>query len=463
MNHDMLRALSESPWAVLPSTLQVLTSIATNPTVAKDVAALALPGRSTQPSARNAGSVAVLPLYGLLTHRTWIGWPGQSTSYQAFAGLFQQVLADPSVNAIVIDAATPGGEVAGCQELAELIYNSRGRKRIIACSNTQMASAGYWICSAWDEITITPSGEAGSIGAVIGHESISRAMEMQGRKVTLIASSPYKTELSPWAPLSPEARAYLQSRVDEVGSTFVRAVAKHRGVSVAEVHSNFGQGRMLSASKAVAAKLADRIETLDQTIARVARGGGGSQLGGGATSQLEMEQKRRMQRLAIAGSSKVLASPTLAVASVPVRSPGYFSDSMKFYSPAELGRILGKAYEGDPYELAADHAITVRYVVGTQIAEASGIPPVPPPKVLYGTANPDRRLVHINSSVSRWDQRTTLAHECAHVFQVGWTEAQVLTFTDAFMTHSPTTDMTAREHADRRQEQALRRQYAPAR
>ena len=249
MNHDMLRALSESPWAVLPSTLQVLTSIATSPTVAKDAAALALPGRSTQPSARNAGSVAVLPLYGILTHRSWM-FGGQSTSYMAFAGLFRQMMADESVKAVVLDCASPGGEVTGCPELASLIYNSRGRKRIVACANAQMASAALWICSAADEVTITPSGDAGSVGCVAIHEDISKAMEMAGRKVTIIASGRYKAEANPYEQLNPDARAYIQSRVDEIGSTFLRDIAKHRGVSVAEARSTFGEGRMLSASNA---------------------------------------------------------------------------------------------------------------------------------------------------------------------------------------------------------------------
>ena len=443
MNHDMLRALSESPWAVLPSTLQVLTSIATSP-VAKDVAALALPGRSTQPSARNAGSVAVLPLYGILTHRSWM-FGGQSTSYQSFAGLFRQVMADESVKAIVIDCASPGGEVAGCPELAALIYAARGQKRIVASVNAQMASAALWICSAADEVTITPSGDAGSVGCVAIHEDISKAMDMQGRKVTLIASSRYKTETSPYEPLNPDARAYIQSRVDEIGSTFLRDIAKHRGVSVSEAHSNFGQGRMLSASNAVAAKLCDRIESLDQTITRVARGGSGSQ--GQRLGSLGHAQASMRARLAAVSGPSVAAAPT--VASVPVRVPGTLPDSMRFMGPMVLGDHLGRAFHGDPYMVAAGYDITVRRGTEAQMAADTGRPLSPPHRILLGCAVPERRTVYINSAQSRWSQRTTTAHECGHVLQPDWTEAQVVTFAEAFMVHSPTTDMSDQERTDR--------------
>ena len=431
MNHDMLRALSESPWAVLPGTLRALTQIAIGE-MGADVTALAQSSRPPQLSARASGNVGVLHLYGLLTHRTWIGWPGQSTSYQSFAGLFRQVLADPSVKAIVLDCASPGGEVAGCEELAAEIYASRGRKPTTASANAQMASAAYWVCSACDEVTITPSGEAGSIGAVIGHEDISKAMEMAGRQVTLIASSLHKTELSPFAPLSPEARAYLQTRVDEIGATFQRAIAKHRGVSVIEVRSNFGQGRMLSASNAVAAKLCDRIETLDQTIARLARGGGGASSMVRGSSALEMEQERRRRRLALASAGPSIAP---AATSKPIAPAA---------TPDEVGHEYGKMLSGDPYRLAVELGITLKVCSESEICAASGVTRHPG-NALQGAANKATKTVYINATLTSWGRRETLAHECGHVLRAGWDEPQVVKFGEAFMSHSALTGMNENE------------------
>jgi ClpP class serine protease len=45
----------------------------------------------------------------------------------------------------VIDVDSPGGTVAGVQELAAEMLAARGRKPVIAVANSLMASAAYWI------------------------------------------------------------------------------------------------------------------------------------------------------------------------------------------------------------------------------------------------------------------------------------------------------------------------------
>jgi ClpP class serine protease len=90
--------------------------------------------------------------------------------------------------------------------------------------------------------------------------------EKMGVRPTYIVYGENKAALNSDNPLSPEAREQLQSRVNEAGETFVRAVAKHRGVSPAVVKHSFGGGRMFSAKEAVARGMADSVGTLDQVV-----------------------------------------------------------------------------------------------------------------------------------------------------------------------------------------------------
>ncbi len=63
----------------------------------------------------------------------------------------------------------------------------------------------------------------------------------------------------------------IQKRVDEYYDMFVKAVATYRGAAPAAVRDGYGQGRVVGAKEALELNMADRIETLDETIARLSR------------------------------------------------------------------------------------------------------------------------------------------------------------------------------------------------
>jgi signal peptide peptidase SppA len=237
-------------------------------------AAAALQGRPA------ASVIAVLGVLGIISQRAAavddMSGPG-GTSTERLAARFRAARDDAAVKAIVLDVDSPGGGVYGVQELASEILDSRGVKPVVAVANSLAASAAYWLASAADQVSVTPSGVVGSIGVYAAHEDLSGALEKEGVKVTLVSSGKYKTEGSPFAPLTEEAMAYMQSEVDRYKDAFVGAVAKGRGVSRAKVEKDFGQGRTLGAQAALDAGMVDRIETLDQTISRVAGRKGNAQ------------------------------------------------------------------------------------------------------------------------------------------------------------------------------------------
>jgi signal peptide peptidase SppA len=132
------------------------------------------------------------------------------------------------------------------------------------------ASAGYWLAAQCDRVVCTPGGDVGSIGVITAHEDVSAAQEKLGVKTTLIAAGKHKAEGNPFQPLTPEARANLQRRVDQCYSRFIAAVAAGRGVSDATVRDGYGQGRLLGAEDALAAGMVDSIGTLDDVIGELA-------------------------------------------------------------------------------------------------------------------------------------------------------------------------------------------------
>ena len=185
---------------------------------------------------------------------------------------------------ILFDVDSPGGTVEGVPELADEIYNSRGRKRIISASNSTAASAAFWIACAAGEMVVTPSGAVGSIGVFTAHEDLSKAFDQQGVKITFISAGKYKTDGNEAEPLSESARSDMQSKVDAFYGMFVKSVARSRGTSQATVRSGFGQGRMVLAADALKERMVDRVETIDETFARLGAPTRGNQRMAAATS-----------------------------------------------------------------------------------------------------------------------------------------------------------------------------------
>lgn len=266
------RYVMETPWAMLPSKLEELEAILQFHMAGGKFSDEELRARigdpTAAPQAMVNGAVAILPLRGVIAHRMG-GMTEMSgaMSTERFSQMFRQVLADPAVSAIVIDTDSPGGSIAGVPELAAEIMAARGRKPIIAHANALMASAAFWICAAADEIVATPSAMVGSIGVLTAHEDTSKADEAEGITRTLITAGKFKGE--GFGPLTDEAKAAIQARVDEAYAQMTKDIAKGRGVTAAAVRSGFGEGRVVSATEAKKLGMVDRIATMDETIGRL--------------------------------------------------------------------------------------------------------------------------------------------------------------------------------------------------
>ncbi|MFM1907374.1 MAG: hypothetical protein RLZZ591_1051 [Pseudomonadota bacterium] len=284
--HLLISEFLTTPWALMPERLQAMTAVLTrwssdeppsDETLFQVNADRVLRDTRKQfasdRAASNAGAgIAVLPLYGVVTQRgnmvDDISGPG-STSTQKFTSALRQVLADNTVGQILIDIDSPGGSVYGVAELAAEIVKARAQKPVVAVANSLAASAAYWIGCSAGEFYVTPGGEVGSIGVWQAHFDYSKALEEEGVKPTLISAGKFKVEGNPYVPLDPEAQAFMQSRVDDYYNAFIEAVAKGRGVSVADVQGGMGEGRVLGADAALAAKMVDGIATFDDVLAKM--------------------------------------------------------------------------------------------------------------------------------------------------------------------------------------------------
>ena len=265
-----LATLTAAPWAIQPETLSRIVDwtrradLSTPPIKAME-------GEHKGPM--TAGGIGVIPVYGVIEYRSsWLMEYFGGCSVEGLRESLAEALADPSITAVVLDIDSPGGSVSGVTELAAEIRAARGgSKPIIAVANTLAASAAYWLASQADEVVVTPSGQVGSIGVYAVHEDVSRMLDEMGVTMTMVSAGEHKTEGNPYEPLTDEARADIQERVDATYQQFLADVAAGRRVSAEEVEANYGGGRVLSAKAALAAGMVDRVESVGQALMRLSR------------------------------------------------------------------------------------------------------------------------------------------------------------------------------------------------
>jgi signal peptide peptidase SppA len=214
--------------------------------------------------------IGVIPVWGPVDQRMTAELDkAGGTPLDFVSRSFDAMMANAAVGAIVMHIDSPGGSVYGTQELADKIYNARGEKPVYAIADSMAASAAYWIATSASMLICTPGGDVGSVGVYCLHVDESKALEMEGLSVTFVSAGKHKVELASTSPLSVEAKAHLQESVDATYDKFVGAVARNRGVSVATVRDNYGQGRVIRADKALAAGMIDRILTFEELLSKL--------------------------------------------------------------------------------------------------------------------------------------------------------------------------------------------------
>lgn len=261
------------PWALLPEMRLIMAT-----TLARHIAGIdsaeqidaALVNRKNLPQPR-AGSVAVIPVYGLIAPRmNMMSALSGGTTYSELTGQLRDALSAKDVRTIVLDIDSPGGSVAGCAEFAAEVLRARTKKPIIAQAQFTAGSAAYYIAASATEIVAAPSARVGGVGTVLLHRDLSKALGEMGVKTTIISAGEGKADGNEAEPLSEAAQARMQASVDEAYANFVAGVVRGRGKGMtSERVRKDWKAHVYSAPEALSIGMIDTVATLDETLARL--------------------------------------------------------------------------------------------------------------------------------------------------------------------------------------------------
>lgn len=216
-----------------------------------------------------AGGKAIVPVHGVLINRFPYSW-SFATGYNFVQGQVNAAMDDGDVDGIIYDVNSYGGLVSGCQETSDLMFAAsakQGGKPSLAVVDSSCYSAAYYLASAADRIAITPSGGAGSVGVLLMHLDVSKALDEFGIKVTFIHAGEHKVDGNMFEPLSREVTSDLQAEIDKMYGRFVSTVARNRP-SLSEKAVRATEARSYQADDALALGLVDTVQTPSDALQR---------------------------------------------------------------------------------------------------------------------------------------------------------------------------------------------------
>jgi len=278
------------------------------------------------------GGVATIEIVGPIVRRADLfSQVSGMTSIDTLAKDFGAAMDDRAVKAIVLAIDSPGGEVTGVAEFADMIRAARSgptTKPVVAYVGGMAASAGYWLASAAARVVCDSTALLGSIGVVQAVRDPSRD---RGGTIEFVSSqSPHKRP----DPTTGTGAAQIQGVVDAMAGVFVAAIARNRDVSEETVLADFGGGGLFVGQAAVAAGLADRVGSYESVIADLAAG--------------------RLPEKAPPASNDEATQPALPSGSLPIaaRIDGRANSTLGASLPSLVGGVAAVTGQGDTRAMA---------------------------------------------------------------------------------------------------------------
>lgn len=267
--HRVLSFISNTPWAIMPTALSKIISIAnrsySDPQL---VAAIKSEQKLSIIDSNDNTDIAVIDVIGsIFTRANMFTEICDAVAINELEIELDKALYDDSIKAIVLRIDSPGGEVTGIHEFANYLDEACEIKPIVAYVHGMACSAAYWIASATSHIYADKTATLGSIGVVAAWTDDSKARTDAGLTDYEVVSSQ-----SPNKRLDPskdDGRAELQKHIDGLADIFIDDVAAFRDVTRDKVLADFGQGGTFLADEAISIGMADEISSFRDVIAKL--------------------------------------------------------------------------------------------------------------------------------------------------------------------------------------------------
>jgi protease IV len=176
---------------------------------------------------------------------------------------------DEDIAGVIVRINSPGGTVTASDIIYHEIQGFENRKKVpvYACITGIGTSGAYYIATASDRITAHPTAVTGSIGVLLLNFNLGGLLGKIGVTEQSIKSGAKKDLMSPFRASTEEERRIMQHIIDSFARRFLDVIMARKNNQLERQElEKLADGRVYTAEQAVAAKLIDRTEYLDETI-----------------------------------------------------------------------------------------------------------------------------------------------------------------------------------------------------
>lgn len=235
---------------------------------------------------RNVALIMIAILFALVSHSAQQngieGAKLESASNQPFVGritidgvifhdpytlkVLDSIAKKESIKALVIHINSPGGTVAGSENLYMYLRKIAKVKPIVVVMDEVAASGGYMSALAADHIIARNGTLTGSIGVLMQMRDLTGLSEKIGVNQISYRSGAMKGQPNPFEKPSPAVNKMIQDSIMDTYDFFAELVAERRGMDLNRVKI-LADGRPYTGRQAIKNGLIDQIGGEDEALA----------------------------------------------------------------------------------------------------------------------------------------------------------------------------------------------------
>jgi ClpP class serine protease len=284
MTSRIIARLAGSPWLIQSEALETMLQVAgrelpdqatidawKNEASRRALATRAGDPLGNSPTARVRDGVAIIPIAGpIFRYANLFTEFSGATALADVAANLAAARADSRVRGIMLEIDSPGGDVTGLSEAADMIAAAGQDKPLLAYVEGSAHSAAYWLASAASRIVLSPLATIGSLGAVVAMQDSTEARARDGIRRFRFVSTQTPNKLLD--PTTDAGAARVQALADRLAGEFLSAAAANRGMTVEALLAATDGGGLVVGADALAAGLADQVAGFEATLALLAKG-----------------------------------------------------------------------------------------------------------------------------------------------------------------------------------------------
>jgi protease IV len=212
--------------------------------------------------------LAVIDLDGLLLNSDLTGpYSVGENPVALFREKLDAAAADAQVVAVVLRINSPGGSVNAADLMRRDVqtFRARTKKPVVACLMGLATGGAYFVASAADAIVADPTTVTGAVGVILNLYNLRELMGQFNIIPQAIKAGP-KIDLGTSARnLTPEEKQLLETMAEEFHQYMKQKILEARP-SIDQAGGSTFDGRVFTATQALARKLIDRVGYSDEAI-----------------------------------------------------------------------------------------------------------------------------------------------------------------------------------------------------